>query len=244
MPHCDLHLYENLLRENWSRAQLPNVLLIANRLSEYAERCVSPPRLLRSDSFYLLPPGPSAHCSSSVRPHWLPSPCVLRHFPSLTLFPAASRPGSSPQTTPASRASVRLPLPRLRPARSLTSGSVFCLASIACTSSAVHGAPTPYRIPPNRHRPAHLSVPLAMISCSSSPRAASPCLLQNFADDVQYLISLAARSGPARRTPLPSTTLLSNLYVRLPWQNATANGGRSLRYRQLQRYRCQWCPQA
>ncbi|RPD65925.1 hypothetical protein L226DRAFT_530050 [Lentinus tigrinus ALCF2SS1-7] len=37
MPHCDLHLYENLLRENWSKAQLPNVLLIANRLSEYAE---------------------------------------------------------------------------------------------------------------------------------------------------------------------------------------------------------------
>ncbi|OJT08868.1 hypothetical protein TRAPUB_219 [Trametes pubescens] len=32
MPHCDLHLYENLLRENWTRARLPHVLLIANRL--------------------------------------------------------------------------------------------------------------------------------------------------------------------------------------------------------------------
>ncbi|KAH9901185.1 hypothetical protein C8Q73DRAFT_662608 [Cubamyces lactineus] len=38
MPHCDLHLYENLLRENWSPAQLPNVLLIANRLCDYAEK--------------------------------------------------------------------------------------------------------------------------------------------------------------------------------------------------------------
>ncbi|KAM5539074.1 hypothetical protein V8D89_007297 [Ganoderma adspersum] len=36
MPHCDLHLYDNLFRENWSREQLPRVLLIANRLSEYA----------------------------------------------------------------------------------------------------------------------------------------------------------------------------------------------------------------
>ncbi|KAI0721566.1 SRR1-domain-containing protein [Cerioporus squamosus] len=41
MPHCDLHLYENLLRENWSRERLPNVLLIANPLSEYAERIPS-----------------------------------------------------------------------------------------------------------------------------------------------------------------------------------------------------------
>ncbi|RDX48351.1 hypothetical protein OH76DRAFT_1352696 [Lentinus brumalis] len=37
MPHCDLHLYENFLRENWSKEQLPNALLIANPLSEYAE---------------------------------------------------------------------------------------------------------------------------------------------------------------------------------------------------------------
>ncbi|KAI0646859.1 SRR1-domain-containing protein [Trametes meyenii] len=37
MPHCDLHLYENILRANWTIARLPNVLLIANPLSEYAE---------------------------------------------------------------------------------------------------------------------------------------------------------------------------------------------------------------
>ena len=38
MPHCDLQLYENLLRENWTEQRLLNVVLIANRLSEYAER--------------------------------------------------------------------------------------------------------------------------------------------------------------------------------------------------------------
>ncbi|EMD38602.1 hypothetical protein CERSUDRAFT_94134 [Gelatoporia subvermispora B] len=37
MPHCDLQLYENLLRANWTRAALPRVVLIANRLSEYAD---------------------------------------------------------------------------------------------------------------------------------------------------------------------------------------------------------------
>ncbi|KAI0928336.1 hypothetical protein AcV5_005938 [Taiwanofungus camphoratus] len=37
MPHCDLQLYENLLRENWSREALPNIVLIANRLSDYSE---------------------------------------------------------------------------------------------------------------------------------------------------------------------------------------------------------------
>ncbi|TBU48014.1 SRR1-domain-containing protein [Dichomitus squalens] len=36
MPHCDLHLYDNLFRENWGKEQLPRILLIANRLSEYA----------------------------------------------------------------------------------------------------------------------------------------------------------------------------------------------------------------
>ncbi|KAI1787924.1 SRR1-domain-containing protein [Ganoderma leucocontextum] len=41
MPHCDLHLYDNLFRENWSKEHLPRVLLIANRLSEYAENIPS-----------------------------------------------------------------------------------------------------------------------------------------------------------------------------------------------------------
>ena len=55
MPHCDLHLYDNLFRENWSKEQLPRVLLIANVLSEYAAKYVQPlprgasPRLSRSD---------------------------------------------------------------------------------------------------------------------------------------------------------------------------------------------------
>ncbi|KAI9064223.1 SRR1-domain-containing protein [Trametes sanguinea] len=47
MPHCDLKLYENLLRANWSQENLPNVLLIANRLSEYAENI--PSRTLASE---------------------------------------------------------------------------------------------------------------------------------------------------------------------------------------------------
>lgn len=37
MPHCDLPLYENILRENSSRERLPRLLLIANRLSEYLD---------------------------------------------------------------------------------------------------------------------------------------------------------------------------------------------------------------
>ncbi|EPT05905.1 hypothetical protein FOMPIDRAFT_1021076 [Fomitopsis schrenkii] len=39
MPHCDLRLYENLLRENWAGggAGLSQLVLIANRLSDYAE---------------------------------------------------------------------------------------------------------------------------------------------------------------------------------------------------------------
>ena len=40
MPHCDLRLYENLLRENCSQERLPRLLLIANRLTEYMDRCV------------------------------------------------------------------------------------------------------------------------------------------------------------------------------------------------------------
>ncbi|EIW60570.1 uncharacterized protein TRAVEDRAFT_165463 [Trametes versicolor FP-101664 SS1] len=64
MPHCDLHLYENLLRENWTRARLPHVLLIANRLREYAESI--PSRKLASEH-----------------------PCVARLTPFLTSRPLA-----------------------------------------------------------------------------------------------------------------------------------------------------------
>ncbi|OBZ75412.1 hypothetical protein A0H81_04523 [Grifola frondosa] len=41
MPHCDLHLYENLLRENWTHEGLARLVLIANSLSDYTERSVS-----------------------------------------------------------------------------------------------------------------------------------------------------------------------------------------------------------
>jgi len=37
MPHCDRNLYENILRENWTKDRLQNMLLIANRFSEYAD---------------------------------------------------------------------------------------------------------------------------------------------------------------------------------------------------------------
>ncbi|KAI0807220.1 SRR1-domain-containing protein [Fomes fomentarius] len=72
MPHCDLHLYENLFRENWSAQRLPNILLIANRLNEYAERCVQPaarpsPRGSRD---YIRPRPP---CPSFCRPPLLHS---------------------------------------------------------------------------------------------------------------------------------------------------------------------------
>ncbi|KAJ6546516.1 SRR1-domain-containing protein [Mycena vulgaris] len=37
MPHCDLDLYENVLRANWSRERLPYVILISNRLGDYID---------------------------------------------------------------------------------------------------------------------------------------------------------------------------------------------------------------
>ncbi|KAJ7040970.1 SRR1-domain-containing protein [Mycena alexandri] len=37
MPHCDLDLYESVLAANWSREQLPYVLLISNRLEDYVD---------------------------------------------------------------------------------------------------------------------------------------------------------------------------------------------------------------
>lgn len=88
MPHCDLHLYDNLFRENWSREQLPRVLLIANRLSEYAAKYVRslprvPPRGSRAPILSL--PSPA----TSFSPHTprslaciiasLLSVCVIRY---------------------------------------------------------------------------------------------------------------------------------------------------------------------
>ena len=58
MPHCDLHLYDNLFRENWSKEQLPHVLLIANILSEYAAKYVQPLPCILSRSSPRLPISP------------------------------------------------------------------------------------------------------------------------------------------------------------------------------------------
>jgi hypothetical protein len=38
MPHCDLDLYENILRENWSQDKLQNLFFICNNLAEYVEK--------------------------------------------------------------------------------------------------------------------------------------------------------------------------------------------------------------
>lgn len=38
MPHCDLVLYEMVLRANWSRERLCSMVLIANNLHDYLER--------------------------------------------------------------------------------------------------------------------------------------------------------------------------------------------------------------
>ena len=46
MPHCDLPLYENILRANGSRDRLGRLVLIANRLSEYIDRCVPTPSVV------------------------------------------------------------------------------------------------------------------------------------------------------------------------------------------------------
>jgi len=37
MPHCDRNLYENVLRVNWTKERLQNILLVANRFSEYVD---------------------------------------------------------------------------------------------------------------------------------------------------------------------------------------------------------------
>lgn len=86
MPHCDLQLYENLLRENWTRERLSNVVLIANRLSEYAERWV---RKETENLFFFLPVlVPSCLDSYTCwAVHLLLGSCALSAAHWLTLFP-------------------------------------------------------------------------------------------------------------------------------------------------------------
>ncbi|KAF5365629.1 hypothetical protein D9758_003286 [Tetrapyrgos nigripes] len=37
MPHCDIELYENVLRKNWTGERLSNLILVSNRLEDYVE---------------------------------------------------------------------------------------------------------------------------------------------------------------------------------------------------------------
>ncbi|KAH9946282.1 uncharacterized protein BXZ73DRAFT_95787 [Epithele typhae] len=92
MPHCDLHLYENLLRENWSPERLPNVLLIANRLGDYAEKCVRtrPPNIARRSLTLLAPP----RSPPPARPSPSRAPCTRRHHAGRGPSPAPTRPAS------------------------------------------------------------------------------------------------------------------------------------------------------
>ncbi|KAI0708980.1 hypothetical protein C8Q76DRAFT_799022 [Earliella scabrosa] len=81
MPHCDLHLYENLFRENWASERLGNVLLIANRLSEYAESIPSrkiaaeSPCLARLGKLSLPSTRTRSHAHTHTRPPRLPDAC-------------------------------------------------------------------------------------------------------------------------------------------------------------------------
>uniref|UniRef100_A0A0W0F970 SRR1-like domain-containing protein n=1 Tax=Moniliophthora roreri TaxID=221103 RepID=A0A0W0F970_MONRR len=38
MPHCDLELYDAVLKANWSEEGLRNLILVANRLEDYVEK--------------------------------------------------------------------------------------------------------------------------------------------------------------------------------------------------------------
>jgi hypothetical protein len=38
MPHCDMELYENILKANWSPEKLSNLLFVSNRLLDYIDR--------------------------------------------------------------------------------------------------------------------------------------------------------------------------------------------------------------
>ena len=131
MPHCELDLYENLLRANWTSSRLPNVLLVANALSDYAERCVRAPRALmplvpRPLSLALLPrglpalrrPRPSACARASVPLRSRADSRARARGALAAPLPTASPRARSPRSTRASRASVRTPsacLPRVRP---------------------------------------------------------------------------------------------------------------------------------
>ncbi|OCH95619.1 hypothetical protein OBBRIDRAFT_788168 [Obba rivulosa] len=73
MPHCDLQLYENLLRANWTRTALPRVVLIANRLSEYADSM--PARKLSAE--YPCVARIAPHLTAHALPPWAAQPTAF-----------------------------------------------------------------------------------------------------------------------------------------------------------------------
>ncbi|KAF5387126.1 hypothetical protein D9615_001843 [Tricholomella constricta] len=60
MPHCDMELYESLLKANWSRSSLRNLLLVANRLADYIDS--NPRHRLETGAPFLLNLAPSLEC--------------------------------------------------------------------------------------------------------------------------------------------------------------------------------------
>ncbi|RDB24040.1 SRR1-like protein [Hypsizygus marmoreus] len=60
MPHCDMELYENILKANWSSEQLSNLLFVANRLADYIDS--NPTHKLQSRVPCILHLAPSLQC--------------------------------------------------------------------------------------------------------------------------------------------------------------------------------------
>ncbi|KAF4576847.1 hypothetical protein EYR36_004827 [Pleurotus pulmonarius] len=60
MPHCDLSLYENILRANWTPQRLEHLVLVANNLSDYIQN--KSQRELEEHAPCLLRIGLYVHC--------------------------------------------------------------------------------------------------------------------------------------------------------------------------------------
>ncbi|KAI8998825.1 hypothetical protein BD414DRAFT_476187 [Trametes punicea] len=178
MPHCDLHLYENLLRENWSQERLPNVFLIANRLSDYAESI--PSRKLTSEhpcvarlapyltSRPLRPctPYPTAFNNTSIQ--FVRSACLEERDadwwelpgrpPSVSPTSASERPASAPDgalSTSAGPAAEQKARPAPGAARELDDGETRAASANAVAAAA---ASVPVRPQARSRARGHLSV--------------------------------------------------------------------------------------
>jgi hypothetical protein len=103
MPHCDISLYENMLRQNWSIHNLPNMFFIANQFQDYVDRYGPFPRnqYRRDPHVYSIPKrrlavefpclmrfgergstscGPISQSLLFQHRLCIPSPCPLRPF--------------------------------------------------------------------------------------------------------------------------------------------------------------------